>query len=125
MNCPKCGAAMQSLDVEGTVIERCSGCAGLWFDLLEEEDLRAHATKIDIGDAEVGRRNNSVDRIDCPKCPPGQPLIRMVDPAQPHIWFESCTVCYGRFYDAGEYRDFAAFTLSDWFKRLRARPRPD
>lgn len=125
MKCPKCQAAMESLTVESTVVERCSGCRGLWFDLLEEEDLRAHAAQIDTGDAALGRQHNAVDRIHCPKCPDGQPLIRMVDPAQPHIWFESCTVCYGRFYDAGEYRDFAEFTVADWFRRLRPRARPD
>lgn len=116
---------MDSLTVESTMIERCSGCHGLWFDLLEEEDLRAHADRVDTGDAALGQAHNRVDRIDCPKCPDGQPLIRMVDPAQPHIWFESCTVCYGRFYDAGEYRDFAQFTLADWWRRLRPRARPD
>lgn len=125
MNCPKCKAVLETVTVASIEIERCSGCQGLWFDMLEEEELRAHASEVDTGDPSVGRRHNTVDRIVCPKCPADQPLIRMVDPAQPHIWFESCTVCYGRFYDAGEYRDFAEFTLSDWFKRLRPRARPD
>ncbi len=125
MNCPKCLAAMQVVGVQGGEIDRCTGCGGLWFDMLEDEDLLALAAEIDTGDAAVGRQNNNIDRISCPKCSSGQPLIRMVDPAQPHIWFESCTVCYGKFFDAGEYRDLAEFTLGDWLKRLRARPRPD
>ncbi|MBD8526979.1 zf-TFIIB domain-containing protein [Pseudoxanthomonas sp. CAU 1598] len=125
MQCPKCRATMQSLVVDEVEIERCEGCGGLWFDMLEEELLKQHAEQIDIGDPQVGRQQNSNDRIDCPRCKSGQPLIRMVDAAQPHIWFESCTVCYGRFYDAGEFKDFAEFNLSDWLKRLRAQPRPD
>ena len=47
-------------------------------------------------------------------------MLRMVDPRQPHIWFESCPVCHGRFYDAGEYRDFAEFTLGDLIRRFTA-----
>lgn len=125
MICPKCQSAMQAVRVEGGEIDRCSGCGGLWFDMLEDEDLLALAAEIDTGDPEVGRRHNSIDRISCPKCSDTQPMIRMVDPAQPHIWFESCTVCYGKFFDAGEYRDLARFTLGDWLKRLRARARPD
>ena len=37
---------------------------------------------------------------------------------QPHIWFESCQSCYGRFYDAGEYRDLAVYEFSDFMKRF-------
>jgi uncharacterized protein len=44
----------------------------------------------------------------------------MVDPQQPHIWFESCKNCYGRFYDAGEFRDFAEHTLVEFFEDLNA-----
>ncbi|MCK7594400.1 zf-TFIIB domain-containing protein [Pseudomarimonas salicorniae] len=125
MNCPKCQAEMQVVRVEGGEVDRCGGCGGLWFDMLEDQDLLSLAAEIDTGDPEVGRRHNAIDRISCPKCSDGQPMIRMVDPAQPHIWFESCTVCYGKFFDAGEYRDLAEFTVADWFKRLRARPRPE
>ena len=124
MICPKCQASMQPVRVEGGEIDRCSGCGGLWFDMLEDEDLLSLAAEIDTGDPAVGRQHNAIDRITCPKCSEAQPMIRMVDPAQPHIWFESCTVCYGKFFDAGEYRDLAEFTVGDWFKRLRARPRP-
>lgn len=125
MQCPKCHSAMEVIAVDGGEVDRCPGCGGLWFDLLEHEELKAQAALIDTGDALVGARHNTIDRIECPSCGNGQPLIRMVDPQQPHIWFESCTVCYGRFYDAGEYRDFAEFTVADWFKRLRPRARPD
>ncbi|WP_211369490.1 hypothetical protein [Pseudoxanthomonas kalamensis] len=44
----------------------------------------------------------------------------MVDPQQPHIWFESCKYCYGRFYDAGEFRDYAEHDLADWIKSWKA-----
>jgi hypothetical protein len=77
------------------------------------------AEKIDIGDAALGEQYNRIDCIKCPTCRDSQ-LIRMVDPQQPHLWFESCKFCYGRFYDAGEFRDFADHTLADFFRDLDA-----
>jgi uncharacterized protein len=123
MQCPKCGAPFEQVSVDDVVVDRCTGCRGLWFDLLEHEDLKAHASRIDTGDAALGEQHNRTDRIACPTCP-NSPLIRMVDPAQPHIWFESCTVCYGRFYDAGEFRDFAELTWREVLRGLSSRARP-
>jgi Zn-finger nucleic acid-binding protein len=100
-------------------VEKCNDCAGMWFDLLEDQAQLEFAKVIDTGDAERGVRFNSVDRISCPKCA-NTPLLRMVDNDQPHIWFESCPSCHGRFFDAGEFRDLSEHSLSDFFKRLRA-----
>ncbi len=49
MNGPNGQAAMASLVVGDTEIDRCGGCRGLWFDLLEEQDLRARprSTSVD------------------------------------------------------------------------------
>jgi Zn-finger nucleic acid-binding protein len=44
-------------------------------------------------------------------------MIRMVDHQQPHIHFESCTLCHGVFFDAGEFRDYKEVTVAEWFKR--------
>ena len=122
LQCPKCHAQMERVVRPEGEIDRCSQCQGLWFDLLEEEDFRAVAAEVDTGDEATGRKFNAIDKIMCPVCP-DSPLIRMVDTAQPHIWFESCTTCYGRFLDAGEFRDYAEVTIEDWFKRFSAPPR--
>jgi Zn-finger nucleic acid-binding protein len=125
MNCPKCAAPMVEISVNGVQVDRCSGCQGLWFDLLEEQDARADAATIDVGSAQLGAAHDATDRIHCPRCPGTQLMVRMVDPLQPHIRFESCTICYGRFYDAGEYRDFVEFTNGErwrrWVGLLKAR----
>ena len=52
-----------------------------------------------------------------------EPMIRMVDAAHPDLWLESCAVCYGTFFDAGEFREFADHRLRDMLIRNR-RPRP-
>jgi len=118
MHCPKCQAEMEKVATAHGVVDRCTQCMGLWFDLLEDQDLRADAEIIDIGSAAKGAQQNSIDRIRCPVCP-NTTLIRMVDPQQPHIWFESCPVCYGRYFDAGEFRDLAHDGLLDLFRRWR------
>lgn len=122
MKCPKCQSPFEQVTTSGATVDRCTVCQGLWFDLLEHEELKQHADAIDTGDAAVGATHNSNDRIACPKCP-NSPMIRMVDPAQPHIWFESCTVCYGRFYDAGEFRDFAEVTFGEFIRSLSSKAR--
>jgi Zn-finger nucleic acid-binding protein len=90
--------------------------------MLEHEDLKEIADSVDIGDAEEGAEFNKIDRIYCPVCPNNK-LIRMVDPLQPHIWFESCPTCYGRFYDAGELKDLSERTISDFIKLFSATER--
>ena len=51
----------------------------------------------------------------CPK--DQQPLFVMVVAGQPHISYESCGVCHGVFFDAGEFKDFKEETFGE---RLRA-----
>ena len=47
-------------------------------------------------------------------------MIKMVDQRQPHIWYKSCSLCYGVFFDAGEFRDYKEETVLDFFKDLLA-----
>ena len=123
MNCPKCSAAMEKVQYESIEVDRCTDCKGIWFDMLEQEHLKAieGSEEIDIGDPEVGKQTNIVDQITCPVCE--SRMIRMVDGRQPHIWFESCTVCYGVFFDAGEFRDYKQESILDFFRDLFSRER--
>jgi hypothetical protein len=50
-------------------------------------------------------------------------MLRMVDPAQPHVWYEACKVCNGVFLDAGEFRDLRELTLLDRLRALFPRER--
>lgn len=122
MQCPKCSGVMSEVSTAAGVVDRCEACTGLWFDMLEDQDQKLHAAQIDTGDAATGAAHNQIDRIKCPRCPNSW-LVRMVDAAQPHIWFESCPTCYGRYFDAGEFRDLADYTLSDWWRSWSVKPR--
>ena len=113
--CPKCGGVMSAASALHPAVSRCESCSGLWFTAAEAGRRVDDAASLDTGSAADGARFNDVDRINCPFCETHPPLIRMVDPDQAHIEFESCMSCYGRFYDAGEYRDFADVTWREYF----------
>lgn len=123
MKCPKCAAAMERVEFERIEIDRCTVCRGIFFDSMEAERLKKlpGSEAIDVGDAELGKQRNDQGRIRCPRDTTW--MVRVVDPKQPHIWTETCPVCFGAFFDAGEFRDFKQETLGDlvksWFARER------
>src|SRR5689334_10656454 len=105
MNCPKCKAQMERVTFANVEVDRCTACKGLWFDARELERLvkEGGSEVIDSGDAELGQEHNLAEHTSCPVCT--TPMIPMVDEEQPHIWFERCSVCFGSYFDAGEFRD--------------------
>jgi PAT family beta-lactamase induction signal transducer AmpG len=117
MRCPKCRSDMVQIDVDGTEVDRCNTCNGLWFDAGEVEALRSKETAalIDTGSARQGRELNIVDDYRCPRC--GGEMHRTIDEQQRHIKYETCEDCNGSFFDAGEFLDLSQLTLSDFFKR--------
>lgn len=128
MNCPKCNAEMEAVTAAGYEIDRCKRCAGLWFDLREHEhvaEVKGAAEKLDIGDPATGARQNTLRDIQCPAC--HVKMLKLSVPDQLHIKYESCPVCFGAFFDAGEFKDYANHTLAEQvgnffrgFKRRRA-----
>ena len=128
LKCPKCAAGMEKVTFASVVVDRCVACRGLWFDAREHERLKDEegSERIDTAagaggapaEAEAGGRASDA-RIDCPVC--HTRMIRMVDHRQPHIRYESCTVCHGAFFDAGEFRDYKEATVKEWWQAWRGR----
>ena len=118
MKCPKCSAAMESVSYQGVEVDRCTKCAGLWLDMLEAEDLKklSGSEAIDSGSAKTGKTQNKIGKIKCPKC--AASMLRMVVNGQPHIWYEACPVCYGTYFDAGEFKDFKSENFMDTVKAI-------
>ena len=118
MRCPKCRSDMDQIMIDHTEVDRCSACHGLWFDDGELSKLRNKeaAAVLDIGDIATGKKQNEIEHYRCPRCA-GQ-MNRLVDPGQPHIWFEQCGSCRGSFFDAGELTDLVTVSMSDFFKRF-------
>lgn len=120
MNCPKCKGPMACLSHDGMQIDRCTKCGALWFDMLDREQLQllpgtapAAAT-----DEEELRAHNEVSDVKCPIC--GDPMVKMVDEDEPHVWYELCPGCDGVFFDAGEYEGFRNETIGATCDRLFA-----
>ena len=74
------------------------------------------AAALDTGDASTGKQSNAIDRYQCPRC--SGDMVRVVDPKQTHIWYETCGSCNGSFLDAGELRDISAVSIADFFRDL-------
>jgi len=115
MNCPKCHSKFETITYGEIQVERCLGCQGLWFDMLEKEDLVKieGSESIDIGNDQVGEEYDDMRNINCPHC--NVKMIPMVDKDQDHIKYESCPVCYGTYFDAGEFRDLKEHTVVERF----------
>jgi len=114
---------MEKVKYQEVEIDRCISCGGMWFDMLELDELKKMkgSEHIDTGSASVGKQYNDVDQIHCPVCDTA--MLRMVDKEQHHIWYEGCATCYGVFLDAGEFRDMKKETLADFVKDLFTRAR--
>ena len=119
MQCPKCKAQMEEKTLstlQGSVtIDRCTQCKGLWFDIGEAEVLKDKwmSDHVDSGDPKVGKRQNKIRDINCPRC--GKAMDKLTDPVQPHLEYEACTE-HGMYLDAGEFTDYKHETLVDIFR---------
>jgi Zn-finger nucleic acid-binding protein len=103
MECPKCRGVLQPEIFQGTEIDRCGTCEGIWFDMGEKQALKQveGSEAIDPG-TNTDPARDSKAQVLCPR--DKVQMTRMVDPARPTVWIESCPVCYGFYLDAGEFR---------------------
>lgn len=102
-----------------TEIDRCGTCGGIWFDMGEREALE----RIPGSEALDSKTNQDSEidgkaRVMCPR--DKVQMTRMVDPARPTVWLESCPLCYGVFLDAGEFRQLKE-DPSFWARLIRRR----
>ena len=124
MDCPKCNANMTERSVEvlqgKIVIDQCTSCKGLWFDIGEAEQLKKSwmSDFLDTGDPKIGKTYNRVRDVHCPRC--GKGMNKLTDKGQPHLEYEACEE-HGMFMDAGEFTDYKHETLLDFFRGIIAR----
>lgn len=118
MQCPKCQGEFETVTYESIEVDRCTHCKGIWFDFLEQEDLKKieGSENIDIGDEQTGGKYNQMRKINCPRC--DVTMLAMVDKDQFHIKYESCPGCFGTFFDAGEFKDFKERTVVERFRQM-------
>jgi hypothetical protein len=118
MHCPACGGAMAEVTLDGhygraVMIDLCSGCNGLWFDLMESHQLTPGATlKLfqQMGLAVAAASRPLSARKPCPRC--GRQLARALD-RQRSTPFEDFRCPEGH----GRYMTFVAFLRAKNFVR--------
>jgi Zn-finger nucleic acid-binding protein len=68
MECPKCQARMEVVRFEDIEVDRCVRCGGLWFDVLEDEELRGRAGSeaIDTGPTWQAAMHDVQGKVFCP-----------------------------------------------------------
>lgn len=118
LKCPKCSNTMKKIEHASIVVDRCVYCYGVWFDKVEVDHLKnvKAASLIDIDNSSSNKVWNEEIEIDCPVCE--YRMISKFDREKPHIRFENCPLCYGIFFDAGEFKDYQENTLLAWLKNL-------
>lgn len=115
--CPKCASTMEKVHFDSYTIDRCTSCKGLFLDAIAHERLESMEGSECIDTGEPHREDyDQVVRINCPAC--HTRMIRMVDHRQPHIWYESCPVCFGVYLDAGEFRQQKEHTMFGTFRDM-------
>jgi Zn-finger nucleic acid-binding protein len=121
MQCPKCKAEMEKKSFQNIEVDRCTGCGGLWFDMMEAENLKTlqGSEKLDTAPLRADSLDEHRD-IACPVCKTR--MIQMVDKSHPKLRYEGCPTCYGVFFDAGEFREFKAETVMERFWRVLTHP---
>ncbi len=112
---------METVTFQDIDVDRCTACEGLWFDALEREHLEAltGSEGVDVGPAGATAAvapTTAKKKLSCPVC--HTQMIDRVDHRQPDIHFESCQVCYGLFFDAGEFRHLKEHHVVGFFRRL-------
>ncbi|WP_446369806.1 zf-TFIIB domain-containing protein [Coleofasciculus sp. G3-WIS-01] len=118
MKCPKCQGNLESVVYADIEVDRCTDCYGIWFDSQEAQTLKEieGSEAIDTGDPQIGSKFNAIEDINCPKCQTR--MTKMVDLKQHHIWYEKCPICYGIWFDAGEFKDYKQEDIQDIFKGI-------
>ena len=118
IQCPKCKTTTMSKVVfKGIEVDRCPKCSSIWFDLLEQEDMRKvkGSEAVDTGAGKY-KTTSQGQKLDCPRC--HTRMSPTHDARQPHIVFEKCSVCCGVFFDPGEFADLKKMTVREFLQDI-------
>ncbi len=109
---------MEKVKVGSVTIDRCAGCAAMWFDAKELAVVMKSKTVVKALDhsPEDIARAHAVGAIVCPR--DKTPLRKHYDPNQPHIETLVCPTCAGVLLDSGELKDLSEFTLRERLSSL-------
>jgi Zn-finger nucleic acid-binding protein len=131
MECPKCHKPLETIAIGGVQVERCTECAGTWYD---KDQLRVLKDKESQGDycwidfdlwKDIGKfRARRQQRYSCPR--DGLPMTT-VHYGDSSIAVDICSNCRGIWLDKGEYDEIGRYlekvvdssSIGDYVKDMR------
>jgi|SRR5690242_20066072 len=110
MNCPRCETdTLVSFAIEDVTVDRCSNCAGVWFDAEELSQLwneeARHVSQLLKG---VMSEQFSRKIAHCPR--DGSELMRAYSAIDHAVILDFCGDCRGVWLDIGEFQKLFAAT---------------
>ena len=125
MNCPSCNTNLEERTVGGITVDVCAGgCAGIWFDqheLQQVDEQHEHAGESLLDIARDPKLTIDVDaRRTCPKCPDSV-MMRHFFSIKRHVELDECPTCAGFWLDCGELREIRTLYKTEDERREAAR----
>lgn len=127
LNCPRCKeVALEEIDFDDVVIDRCPRCAGLWFDNGEIGELVGRGPELRQLETVIPAAAAQVTAMLCPR-DPEVPLreLGFVGTAGRHSVVHRCASCAGTWIDRGQLQiqedPGLPAALKDYFAEVKPR----
>ena len=104
MNCPRCKTeSLIAFDIEAVGVDRCSACAGVWFDAEELSQLLSEEAR-HVAELLKGRVSEQVDgkKARCPR--DASEMMRVYSSMDHSVILDVCGECRGVWLDGGEFK---------------------
>ncbi len=108
MKCPKCKTAeLGEYAVDHVIVDRCSACAGIWFDREELSELLSEDARR-VASLRRGHDNDEADGTKgrCPR--DAAQLLRVYSSIDRSVILDACADCHGIWLDGGEFEKLFA-----------------
>jgi len=101
MKCVKCDGELIRVTIDGTRVDQCPKCFGIWFDFGELEEVLEAEHLETLRHAEAENKDYDALAAPCPRCG-GKGKMVPVKQIGRDFHIDTCTVCYGKWLDGGE-----------------------
>lgn len=104
MDCPKCKTEpLVAFEIEAVSVDRCSACAGVWFDAEELSQLLSEEAR-HIAELLKGGVSEQADekRARCPR--DASQMMRVYSSMDHSVILDVCGECRGVWLDGGEFK---------------------